>query len=222
MSITKMQDLLRRLGLTGQGMPGSPMVQQPSDWSASSGVTRILNKPAIPAAGIPPGGASGQVLAKTSGSDYAADWVTPAAGSGGGAPVIRRVTVTANSIQGIITLVGFGTSGELAAATVTPAADGSSVTVAGLASTFKLSSVSAVTPAGFNTGTAFSVVFPDPWASADLDNSALAILMHYNTATPAIEQAQTNIGISIAAGVITLIKTGLVAGTAARWKALIH
>ena len=32
---------------------------------------------------LPPGGSAGQVLAKTSASDYATAWTTPAAGGGG-------------------------------------------------------------------------------------------------------------------------------------------
>lgn len=36
--------------------------------------------------GVPAGGTAGQVLTKTSGADYAADWATPAAGGGGSGP----------------------------------------------------------------------------------------------------------------------------------------
>ena len=35
-----------------------------------------------PGQGVPAGGASGQVLAKTSGADYATQWVTPTSGGG--------------------------------------------------------------------------------------------------------------------------------------------
>lgn len=38
--------------------------------------------PAIPAAGIPSGGATGQVLAKVDGTDYNAEWTTPSGGPG--------------------------------------------------------------------------------------------------------------------------------------------
>ena len=50
-----------------------------SDFSGS--YTDLTNKPTIPAAGLPAGGSTGQVLTKTSGSDYAAAWQTV---SGGG------------------------------------------------------------------------------------------------------------------------------------------
>lgn len=49
-----------------------------SDFSGS--YTDLTNKPSIPAAGIPSGGSTGQVLTKASGSDYDAAWQTPSAG----------------------------------------------------------------------------------------------------------------------------------------------
>lgn len=49
-----------------------------SDFSGS--YNDLTNKPTIPAAGIPSGGTAGQVLTKTSGSDYAVAWQTPSAG----------------------------------------------------------------------------------------------------------------------------------------------
>jgi len=45
--------------------------------------------------------------------------------------------------------------------------------------------------------------------------------MHWNIAAPAVEQAQTSINVGVSAGVVTLQKTGLVAGTGARWKAIL-
>lgn len=49
-----------------------------SDFSGS--YTDLTNKPSIPAAGLPAGGSTGQVLTKTSGADYDAAWQTPSAG----------------------------------------------------------------------------------------------------------------------------------------------
>ena len=49
-----------------------------SDFSGS--YTDLTNKPIIPAAGLPAGGSTGQVLTKASGSDYDAAWQTPSAG----------------------------------------------------------------------------------------------------------------------------------------------
>lgn len=49
-----------------------------SDFSGS--YTDLTNKPTIPAAGLPTGGSTGQVLTKASGSDYDATWQTPSAG----------------------------------------------------------------------------------------------------------------------------------------------
>lgn len=148
--------------------------------------------------------------------------ITVDGGGGTGAPIYRKLTVTANGVTGAVLLVGHGSAGDLAQATATAAADGGTVTVAGLPASFDLTSVTANTPAGFNTATAFNLVFPCPFAIAALDDHPLATLLHYNSAAPAMLQAQTNIGVNVSAGVITLTKTGLVAGTAARWKALIQ
>lgn len=49
-----------------------------SDFSGS--YNDLTNKPSIPAAGLPAGGSTGQVLTKVSGSDYDATWQTPSAG----------------------------------------------------------------------------------------------------------------------------------------------
>ncbi len=148
--------------------------------------------------------------------------ITVLGGGGTGAPIYRKLTVTANGVTGAVLLVGHGSAGDLAQATATAAADGGTVTIAGLPASFDLTSVTANTPAGFNTATAFNLVFPCPFAIAALDDHPLATLLHYNSAAPAMLQAQTNIGVNVSAGVITLTKTGLVAGTAARWKALIQ
>ena len=147
---------------------------------------------------------------------------TAAGGGGTGAPIYRKLTVTANGVTGAVLLVGHGSAGDLAQATATAAADGGTVTISGLPASFDLTSVTANTPAGFNTATAFNLVFPCPFAIAALDDHPLATLLHYNSAAPAMLQAQTNIGVNVSAGIITLTKTSLVAGTAARWKALIQ
>jgi len=47
-----------------------------------------------PGQGVPPGGATSQVLTKTSGTDYATAWQTPS-GGGGGVPTTRTITTTA-------------------------------------------------------------------------------------------------------------------------------
>lgn len=49
-----------------------------SDFSGS--YNDLTNKPSIPAAGLPAGGSTGQVLTKASGADYDAAWQTPSAG----------------------------------------------------------------------------------------------------------------------------------------------
>lgn len=53
--------------------PTIPAAQVNADWNANSGVAQILNKPTIPI-GIPSGGNAGQILKKTSATDYDANW----------------------------------------------------------------------------------------------------------------------------------------------------
>lgn len=48
--------------------------QVQSDWNAVSGVAEILNKPTIPAGGLPAGGTAGQILTKVDATDYNATW----------------------------------------------------------------------------------------------------------------------------------------------------
>lgn len=141
--------------------------------------------------------------------------------AGTGAPIYKKLTVTANSQTASVLLVGHGSSTDLDLATAGVSATGDVITISSVPSTFKLTSVSSTTPAGFNTGTSFSLVFPDPFGVASLDDGHLVTLMHYNTAVPSIEQAQTNIGVNLVSGTYTVIKTGLTSGAAARWKASI-
>lgn len=148
-------------------------------------------------------------------------FVITVSGTGGGAPLYRKLTVTANSVTASVIVTGYGSTADLNQATATAAADGTAITIAGLPASFDINSITAHTPAGFNTGTAFSLVFPDPFGAASIDDACLPILMHWNIAAPAVEQAQTNINVGVSAGVVTLQKTGLVAGTGARWKAIL-
>lgn len=148
-------------------------------------------------------------------------FVIAVGGTGGGAPLYRKLTVTANSVTASVIVTGYGSTADLNQATATAAADGTAITIAGLPASFDINSITAHTPAGFNTGTAFSLVFPDPFSAASIDDACLPILMHWNIAAPAVEQAQTNINVGVSAGVVTVQKTGLVAGTGARWKAIL-
>jgi hypothetical protein len=141
--------------------------------------------------------------------------------AGGGAPIYRKLTVLANGQTATVLITGYGTSADLALATLTAAADGTTLTVSGLPASFDIKDITAHTPAGFNTGTAFSLVFPCPFSTAAIDDCPLPILMHWNIAAPAVEQAQTNINATVVSGVITVQKAGLTAGTGARWKAIL-
>lgn len=198
-------------GLTGSGGPtnlGATATSTTVGLTSSSGTGATIPAATTSAAGV-----------MTAADKTKLDGLSGSAG--GGAPISRKLTVTANGQTASVILVGYGSTSDINLATVGASAAGDIITVSSLPSTFKLASVSAMTPSGFNTGTAFSLVFPDPFNGTNIDDSHLVTLMHYNTAVPSIEQAQTNIGVSLTSGVFTVIRTGLTAGTAARWKACI-
>lgn len=67
------------------GIESGAEVNVQADWSEADSTSDayIKNKPTIPAAGLPTGGSSGQVLAKSSGTDYDVTWVNQSGGGGG-------------------------------------------------------------------------------------------------------------------------------------------
>lgn len=206
-SISKFLDVLRRKGYTpgGQNAPGGGI-------STPEEVQDFLSS------ALAHTGHTGCTVAY---DDAGNRFVITVSGTGGGAPIARKLTVTANSVTASVIVTGYGSNADINQATATAAADGTAITIAGLPASFDINSITAHTPAGFNTGTAFSLVFPDPFSAASIDDACLPILMHWNIAAPAVEQAQTNINVGVSAGVVTLQKTGLVAGTGARWKAIL-
>lgn len=216
-AVAKIKSVARRLGFSSGGGSSVPGGTNATDLSATHSATTVIVASNT--------GADATINAATeslAGLMLPAQ-VTKLAGlsAGGGAPIYRKLTVVANGQTANVLITGYGSTADLALATVAAAADGSVITVAGLPSTFDIKDVTAHTPAGFNTGTAFSLVFACPFATAAIDDCPLPILMHWNIAAPAVEQAQTNINATVASGVITVQKTGLTAGTGARWKAIL-
>lgn len=78
--------------LKGDGNGGAVVATAGTDFMApvtlasvatSGSYADLSNKPTIPAAGLPAGGSSGQVLAKSSGTDYDVGWVNQSGGGGG-------------------------------------------------------------------------------------------------------------------------------------------
>lgn len=218
-AVAKIKSVARRLGFSSGGGSSVPGGTNATDLSATHSATNVIVASST--------GSDATINAAT---ESLAGLMVPAqvaklAGlssvAAGGAPIYRRMTVVANGQTASVLITGYGSTSDLALATVTAAADGSVITVAGLPTSFDIKDVTAHTPAGFNTGTAFSLVFACPFATAAIDDCPLPILMHWNIAAPAVEQAQTNINATVASGVITVQKTGLTAGTGARWKAIL-
>ena len=147
-------------------------------------------------------------------------FVFSAAGGAGDSALSRKVTVTANSQTVTLIISGFGTTAALNAITVTPSVDGTSsmVLTLGNMGTFKLRGVAVNVPAGANAGTGFTVVAPDPSGATVLADSALASMAIYNDSGATV--AATLITMSLAAGNLSVQKTGLTASTAYRFKVL--
>ena len=145
---------------------------------------------------------------------------TAAGGGTGDSALSRKVTVTANSQTVTLIISGFGTTAALNAITVTPSVDGTSsmVLTLGNMGTFKLRGVAVNVPAGANAGTGFTVVAPDPSGATVLADSALASMAIYNDSGATV--AATLITMSLAAGNLSVQKTGLTASTAYRFKVL--
>jgi len=71
-------------GATGpQGVPGATGAQGATGATGPQGATGATGATGAPGQGVPTGGATGQVLAKTSGTDYATAWQTPGAATWG-------------------------------------------------------------------------------------------------------------------------------------------
>lgn len=51
----------------------------------------LQGPPGPPGVGVPPGGATGQVLTKASGADYDTEWRNQTGGSGGGSGTVQSV-----------------------------------------------------------------------------------------------------------------------------------
>ena len=94
--------------------PTIPAAQVNADWDANSGVAEILHKPAIH--NVPAGGSQGQVLAKSSGTDYAVEWVNQS----GGTTVEANPTVPSGTTPTALTGLKIDTSYYSIAASATP------------------------------------------------------------------------------------------------------
>ena len=76
-----------------KGDTGAQGIQGPQGVKGDTGTTGSQGPPGQ---GVPAGGASGQVLTKTSGTDYATNWQTPAAGGGGAMTLIEDKLLAAD------------------------------------------------------------------------------------------------------------------------------
>ena len=133
--------------------------------------------------------------------------------------VLRRVFVSANGVSATLVLQAIGAQSDLDAVTITVDGTGASLTLSNIATSLKLRNIMLHAPASFNSTTSFTFLVPDPYQSSNtMDNLIFPQFMHYNLASPSIIQAQTGIAVSIANNLISVMKTGLTAGAAAKYQ----
>jgi hypothetical protein len=206
-------------GLAGtSGSVPAPAAGQQASFLRGDGTWQVVSAATMT-------GATG-VLAGTAGSvpaPAATDNVKYLRGGGtwaavaGGVPVYAAFTVTANAVSGKVQLSAFGcTAAQLLTTTVTPSANGDTVTVSGLPAGAILARCKCVTPAGFNTNTQFNFSFPEPFAPAGtIDDILFPTIIHWNSA--GVIQSRVTTDVTTSAGVTNIRKTGLVASVAAIW-----
>ena len=67
-----------------------------------------------------------------------------------------------------------------------------------------------------DTSSSFSITFPANFGVSSFDNLALPDLVHFNTS--GMRQAQTGVGVSMTGSNVTVTKSALSGGVAARFK----
>lgn len=112
--------------VAGAGTPGAAGIvtsaTAPSDTSVLWADTTVTTNNAL----IPAGGTTGQVLSKTSSSDYAASWSTPAGGK------VLQVVVSANATNFQSIKTASATDVTNMSVTITPSATSSKILIMGM------------------------------------------------------------------------------------------
>lgn len=96
--------------------------------------------------------------------------------------------------------------------------DGGAAIVIGAEDGVTLHSVFVTYDPGFNPGTTWSFRYPAPFGETALEEIVPPELRHWSVTDPMVMQPLTLQNCSIDGGIIQIQRTGLLAGTAARWK----
>lgn len=131
----------------------------------------------------------------------------------------RNFELTNNGVQGFANVIVEGSQEDLDSIDVI--VSGETVEVVNVPPTLKILTIVVSYYAGFNTGTAFYIKYPEPFGNTDTTGMSMCIpVLHvYNHAVPAVMQPTTLQNYRVDEnGIVTVMKTGLVAGVALRWR----
>jgi hypothetical protein len=130
--------------------------------------------------------------------------------------VQRTVSITNNGVTGFVIITGHGTQAEINGITVV-ATGGNTVTISNVPSTLQLQAMTAHVPAGFNSTSAWSFVYPDAFGGVDLTSVQMPIHISANEAGAGPTMVNTVYFVS-AAGVITSTKSGLIQNAGGKFR----
>ena len=115
-------------------------------------------------------------------------------------------------------MVANGAQADLDAVTVVTTGGGI-ITLGNVANGLIITTVSVAYAAGFNTGPSFTLSYPEPFGATSPTAMNIPVMYMFNDVASAVMQATTLQNYSIyGSGIVTVQKTGLIAGLALRFK----
>jgi len=127
--------------------------------------------------------------------------------------VFRTVTFSTGS-RAVVSAFGSQTDLNNASVTFT---GGNTVTISSIGS-LDLYQITVNYDSNINSGTAFSLVYPEVKGETSITTTQYPICAHYNQASPSVIQSNTNWNMSNSSGTVTVQKTGLTNNAAAVFK----
>jgi len=133
--------------------------------------------------------------------------------------VTKRVDLPFNDIPGRYQLWAYGTQADIDQVVVSTT-DGTTFEITNVPPNLTLKSMHLFYDAGYNQGTAFFLKYPDPYGDTDGDGIDMwpPLFYMYNHGVPTVLQAQSLQGYRNEGGIITLQKTAIISGKAARFR----
>lgn len=134
-------------------------------------------------------------------------------GSGGSSvPELRERVNTHSNGQATTILRAYGSLTDINSISITVTA--TAVTINNVPPSVSIVSIMIHYQPGFNTGTAFSFIYPEPFGRNSINTMTFPFLTQYNFAEPAVIQGTNNVNVSVnGLGVVQIQKTGLASGS---------